>query len=184
MENWANGSTGKRYTQKQTKQKKLCFFHIGVFERMLSTRNKLSGEHDVAVRVHLIALHYRQTPTQKGPVSCQRKWKLSCWIIWAIWHDLSENLNPAEGFHQVIKKSEKGYPHPPHPPPFWSQVDGAGLKFWGTSGLPSPGGSSSSEELDLVLQLCSDECEPWYWPVVNLQDRITINPKPLLSSHR
>jgi len=53
----------------QTEQKKLYFFHVGIFKRMLSTRNKLSGNHDVAVRVHLTALNYRQPP--KPESTCQ-----------------------------------------------------------------------------------------------------------------
>jgi len=47
-------------------------------------------------------------------------------------------------------------------PPFWSQFDGAGLKFWGIAGLSSPGGGSSSEEINLILQPYSDVCHPWY----------------------
>lgn len=55
--------------QRQTEQKELCFSHMGVFKRMFSTRNTFSGEHDVAVRVHLTALHYSQPP--KTERTCQ-----------------------------------------------------------------------------------------------------------------
>lgn len=141
---------------------------MGVFQWVLSSWTILSGKiYHVAVRVHLTVLPFRQP--FKPEWTCQlSKEMIASWIIWAIFHGQSENLNPVGGFHSKSRKR-------PIPCPTILELGWCSeTEMLRYSELLSPGGSS--EDINLFPQSSSSKYEPWYWPAANLSYRITINP--------
>lgn len=196
MQNWYNGSTGKN-TQKGKQSKKCYTFYVwvpssgwAIFSIPVYTYicqyiysvyqgHTFCNKHHMAVRVQLycIALSMPLKPEWNSQLA---KEVIASWIIWAVFHGQSENLKTIGQLMGWFKSRKRPIPRPTI----------LGLGWWSKfeilrySGLPSPGGSVCSEDINLIPRPCSSTYEPWYWPAANLPHRITINLELFLSSQK